>query len=497
MSDNDETQEMVIDRHESRAIGNVTVHASSIRGKRETQDDSFAFDEGAHTDPEKIRTGMREAIADSVAQSDYIGNGGYSTTLTSLYVTPDKRVICGNIGDSPAYIVIRDKTTNEISIQQISYTHNLSNVEERQKRDPDDPSRLKFADTLAQLAEKAKSKPKGWYEAKLAASLTAGIHGGTKMRDVVTNEINIAPFLADPNKEVSVLLTSDGVKPELVISDAFKTFLKGKLANPSANIAQDITQYMLEHGSADNITALLATIPSNIEKPIMLTVGDGVGESYVLSNYATNSALEQLGASKYVEPSRLAGIPDKSEWKAEYGKMGGRKCATYQFECKDTSQCSQILAELKSFGVNAEKSEEGNIVQVSRDDWSAAKMSRVFSIKSPGYHEKEIQRWDEEEGLDSGGVGKSALLAAIMGTEKKETAVGQDRGNNLDTGDKKQMPEALKQLLMERLKGLPGFSEPAPESESPTAEQANARRSKPAARMRTQSQADNKSKRER
>ena len=256
------------DRSASLDVGNVHISGRSVQNSFSdltANDDRFSMGEGIHKTAAEAETGIREAI--KAAQEKallHVATGQFCTsTVTSLIVTPDKQLAWGSLGDSPAYLIVRDKSTGDVSIEQVT-------------------------ETGKKMIYPKPSMPimKTVYEPVI----------GSK---------DLSEMLTDPNKEVYVLVTSDGALPEFVRESrefkarfskaAAKDSLESMLTDLSTGLIIESEKVEKADGAlADNISLVLAKIPSNIEKPITMTVCDASQGNSDFSNIICNEMQAEL-----------------------------------------------------------------------------------------------------------------------------------------------------------------------------------------------------------
>jgi hypothetical protein len=261
-------QEMPQDnRLASLDVGNIHISGHSVQNRFSdltANDDRFSMGESIHKSATDAEKGISEAI--KAAQEKallHVATGQFCTsTVTSLIVTPDKQLAWGSLGDSPAYLIVRDKSTGDVSIEQVTETG----------------KKMIYPKPLMPFMKIV-------YEPVI----------GSK---------DLSEMLTDPNKEVYVLVTSDGASPNFIKqSDDFKKRfsqaaelrdIQAMTTMLSIGFVAQSAKESVNGPLADNISLVLAKIPSNIEKPITMTVCDASQGNSDFSDIICNEMQAQL-----------------------------------------------------------------------------------------------------------------------------------------------------------------------------------------------------------
>lgn len=290
------------DIDERREFGGFTVEVSERLGTnpdRPIQEDAFLM---AHTPlgPDaNVRAAAQTAFAEAQAATQ---SGPDGSTGTVAVITPDRKMTLAYLGDSPVLVFTRNPHTGEVRAHGFitgpdgpaPYHH--PNAPEEAKRigvlyDADHPDTPMGTYQLGVLYNNARGR--------LAVSGAFGDPSFKYIRrepQVVEVDLN---GLAPNGEEIYVCSGCDG------LFDSSRNTLQDYrdiiAAGPSADgksLAQRFKEKALEHGSGDNVTALITKLPEKMDHALVMGVCDGHGgkqTSTAAARILEHSLLRELG----------------------------------------------------------------------------------------------------------------------------------------------------------------------------------------------------------
>lgn len=316
-------------------VGGIQISGHSVQNRfsdLDANDDRFSIGEAVCQTGDEAEAAIRKGIKATQVECDTYEtkDANCGTTVTSVIIPPDKKLACGNIGDSSAYVIIRDKKTGAVEVDQVSYTHNLSNPDEARK-DPEffEEHKHELQKFSNRITARILPKPLMPFFRKPFA-------------EPVLATRDLSGPLADPDKEVYVMLTSDGASAEFIKnSKAFQEKFnriaeEGDIDRMTMSLCSDfVVESVRERDTAlpDNITLVLTKIPPVIEKPIAMTICDASRNNGAFSEKACDVMQKELcpnnaqkGHAVEVAPAEQGLAPSTARTGARrpHTKRGGR-----------------------------------------------------------------------------------------------------------------------------------------------------------------------------
>jgi serine/threonine protein phosphatase PrpC len=241
------------------AAGGVALRAVSLRGRRAYQEDRFLVERGFTLagSAESLLEGLFRVAA---ATTDCFEAG---STATAVIITPDLRLNCAFLGDSPMVLFFRDPKTGVVEPRKLTRDHHA--------RAP---------------AEKARIEREGGHvfgNGRLEGTLELSRGFGDARYVGVSRAPEFAVYdLAGDltaGREVYLCLCTDGLVETLAPENYVRRVQDAAAADRGAWLADIFCAFAHEQDSGDNLTALTCKLPPAPSENLFLAVADGHGGS--------------------------------------------------------------------------------------------------------------------------------------------------------------------------------------------------------------------------
>jgi serine/threonine protein phosphatase PrpC len=300
----------MVDIAETRKLAGVNVGIVHANGGRTKQQDAFFAVDSAPRDSDIIPYTLSQKFDDVTHKTeDYYDDG---STATVAVVSPDNKLSLAYLGDSPAFLFERDKTTGEVTCKTLIEHPHL----------PTDSEEIKHIMARGGTAEDVNIK--GKIHTLLDGRCTLSRGFGLNDVEHISHEpdhsitIDLAQSINDPNKQVFLCVATDGIYTHdqnfgpadfcQIIKDVYKD--GGDHGQREKRVAEQMAEAAEAFGISDNKTVLFAELKPNRDKELILGAFDGLGnKGEEVSQFAAKTLQESLVNKVERSPSGGVGSP--------------------------------------------------------------------------------------------------------------------------------------------------------------------------------------------
>lgn len=265
------------DIKETRNIGGTDVGVVHVIGGRKTQQDAFLAAESPPRDSDLVPYHLRQKFDEVTHKAEDFYDDG--STATVAVVSPNNKLSLAYLGDSPAFLFERDRTTGEVTCKTLIEHPHLPTDSEEIK---DITARGGTVDDVPLNGEVHKL-----LDGRCTLSRAFGLNDVDHISHVPDTSItlDLSHSIDDPNKQVFLCVASDGIYAHGknfgpaefcgIIKDAYRDG-----ADPNERekrVAEQMAQAAQEFGISDNRTILFAELKPNRSKELILGAFDGLG----------------------------------------------------------------------------------------------------------------------------------------------------------------------------------------------------------------------------